>query len=224
MKKLFTLSLIFIGCLRTLSAQETFPVNGPRDIRPDHVAFVHATLFVDAHTKIENAVLIIRDGVVEYAGASTGIPKTARVVDLQGKFIYPSFIDLYGNYGINWVPVLAQRAGRSQQFVSNKKGAFGWNEAIRAEQNAADVFSYEKNKSKQLLESGFGVTLTQITDGVCRGTAALVSTGEGKDQELMIDTKAAAAFSFNKGSSTQDYPSSLMGAIALLRQTHYDAF
>jgi hypothetical protein len=34
---------------------------------------------------------------------------------------------------------------------------------------------------------------------------------------------AAACYSFNKGSSTQDYPSSLMGSIALLRQTYYDA-
>ena len=30
-------------------------------------------------------------------------------------------------------------------------------------------------------------------------------------------------FSFNKGSSRQEYPSSLMGAIALLRQTYLDA-
>ena len=35
--------------------------------------------------------------------------------------------------------------------------------------------------------------------------------------------QAAALYSFSKGSSTQDYPTSLMGAIALLRQNFLDA-
>ncbi|HEY0274343.1 MAG TPA: amidohydrolase family protein, partial [Chitinophaga sp.] len=34
---------------------------------------------------------------------------------------------------------------------------------------------------------------------------------------------ASAHYSFNKGSSTQDYPGSLMGCVALLRQTYLDA-
>ena len=39
----------------------------------------------------------------------------------------------------------------------------------------------------------------------------------------MLKDKAAAFYSFNKGSSTQDYPTSLMGSIALIRQTYLDA-
>ena len=44
-----------------------------------------------------------------------------------------------------------------------------------------------------------------------------------KENESIIKDRAAGFYSFNKGSSPQDYPSSLMGAIALLRQTYYDA-
>ena len=39
----------------------------------------------------------------------------------------------------------------------------------------------------------------------------------------MLNEKIAAHYSFNKGSSRQSYPSSLMGSIALLRQTYLDA-
>ncbi len=39
----------------------------------------------------------------------------------------------------------------------------------------------------------------------------------------MLKEKASAQYSFSKGASTQSYPSSLMGVIALLRQTYYDA-
>jgi hypothetical protein len=42
-------------------------------------------------------------------------------------------------------------------------------------------------------------------------------------EEDMILPEASAQFSFRKGSSKDEYPSSLMGAIALLRQTFYDA-
>ncbi|PIQ21924.1 MAG: amidohydrolase, partial [Cytophagales bacterium CG18_big_fil_WC_8_21_14_2_50_42_9] len=44
-----------------------------------------------------------------------------------------------------------------------------------------------------------------------------------RENEVMLMEKAAAGLSFDKGSSNQDYPNSLMGAIALLRQTYLDA-
>ena len=39
----------------------------------------------------------------------------------------------------------------------------------------------------------------------------------------MLRERASAHFSLSKGSSTQSYPTSLMGVIALLRQTYLDA-
>ena len=39
----------------------------------------------------------------------------------------------------------------------------------------------------------------------------------------MVKEKASAHYSFNKGTSTQSYPSSMMGSVALLRQTYLDA-
>jgi imidazolonepropionase-like amidohydrolase len=69
---------------------------------------------------------------------------------------------------------------------------------------------------------GFGVVLTHQHDGIVRGTSALVCLGN-LDQLNLIETDAAAHYSLSKGSSTQSYPSSLMGSIALLRQTYCDA-
>ena len=44
-----------------------------------------------------------------------------------------------------------------------------------------------------------------------------------KENLDMLRDKAAAFYSFNKGTSTQDYPTSLMGSITLIRQTYLDA-
>ena len=215
---LFLLSLFLIANLT--NAQQTFPVNGPHDDKPAYYALTNATVFVDAQTKLVNATLIIKDGKVENVGVEIAVPNEAKIIDVKGRFIYPSFIDLYSNYGINWKNDLQ---ARGQQFISNKKGAYNWNEAMRAELNAADYFNYDEEKSKNYLEAGFGATLSSVHDGICRGSAALVLVGNGRENELLLNTRAAASMSFNKGTSSQDYPGSMMGTIALIRQTYYDA-
>ncbi len=202
------------------SAQEANPVNGPHDIKSSYFAFTNATIFVDASNKLSNATLVIKEGKIENVGVGIAIPKDAKMIDLKGKYIYPSFVDLYSNYGVNWKN---NNPNHGNQYATNKKGAYAWNDAIKAEVNAVDYFSYDEKKSKQFMESGFGAVLSGIHDGICRGTATLVLTNNNNENELVISPKAAAGFSFNKGSSIQDYPNSLMGSIALLRQTYYDA-
>lgn len=44
-----------------------------------------------------------------------------------------------------------------------------------------------------------------------------------KENMVILKEKASAHYSFSKGTSTQSYPSSMMGNISLLRQTYLDA-
>ena len=204
-------------------AQETFPVNGTTDPRVGYYAFINATLVKDAQTTLQNAVLVIKQGKIVGAGTNIAIPKEAVVVDLKGKYIYPSFIDLYSDYGIVAGPQQQRGFGRgSFQNVSNIKGAYGWNEALRPENDAFKLFTTNEGKAKELRGAGFGTVLSHHQDGIARGTGALVTLGNQRENFELIKQKAAAFYSFNKGSSTQDYPNSLMGSIALLRQTFLD--
>ncbi len=202
--------------------QQTFPVNGVAEPREGCYAFTHATIVKDAKTTLKDATLVIRDGKIVAAGPGAAVPKDAVIVDCQGKFIYPSFIDLYSDYGMPSV----QRGGGgrgSQQFTSNTKGAYNWNQSVKPEVNAVQLFGADAGKAKSLREQGFGVVLTHQHDGVARGTGALVSLASDRENKTIIREKASSHYSFDKGSSSQDYPSSLMGAIALLRQQYLDA-
>ena len=69
---------------------------------------------------------------------------------------------------------------------------------------------------------GFGAVLSHRPDGISRGSGALVLLGTEREHKMMVLADAAHVLSFRKGSSGQDYPSSLMGSIALLRQTYLD--
>src|SRR5690606_7013741 len=208
-----------------IQAQETFPRNDVKDKRAGQYAFINATLIVDHQTTIENATLIIKDGRIEQAGAGLAVPNGYSVVDIKGKYIYPSLIDMYTSYGL---PEVDRRSGgspwsRAEQIESKTKGAYNANEAIKSHYNAAEEFTANAKDAEELQKAGFGAVLTFREDGLARGTGAFVTLGESADNTSLLRQRASAHYSFNKGTSTQTYPVSLMGFIAVLRQTYLDA-
>lgn len=217
------LLLCCLGCLFA-AAQETFPVNGVTDTRSDYFAFTNATIVKDPQSTLQNATLLIRRGKIIAVGLNVTFPKDAVVVDCKGKYIYPSFIDLFSDYGIPAPQAPSSNADEGNyQNISNTKGAYGWNQALKPETDAAKIFTVNDDKAKGLRNIGFGTVLTHQQDGIARGTGTLVTLGSERENFEMIREKAAAFYSFTKGTSTQDYPNSLMGEIALLRQTYLDA-
>ena len=110
-----------------------------------------------------------------------------------------------------------------QQFTSNAKGPYGWNQAIKSEADAFKVFTIDDTKAKPLREAGFGTVLSHMRDGISRGTGSVVTLANSKENLVMLKEKASAHYSFSKGTSTQSYPGSMMGTIALLRQSFLDA-
>ncbi|MEO7312842.1 MAG: amidohydrolase family protein [Chitinophagaceae bacterium] len=207
------------------SAQPTFPVNGVAEPREGCYAFTNATIVKDAQTTLQNAAMVIRDGKIVAVGAGIAIPKDAVVIDCKNKFIYPSFIDIYSDYGIT-VPQ-RQLTGfdfrAPAQITSSTKGAYGWNQAIKPEVQASSMFAVDDAKAKALRESGFGTVLTHQKDGIARGTGLVVTLASEKENMVIVKEKASAHYSFSKGTSGQSYPGSMMGCIALLRQTYIDA-
>lgn len=213
-------------------AQETYPVNGSWDVRPGQYAFTNATIVVNADQTITNGTLLIKDRTIEAVGVGIAVPKGYITVDLKGKFIYPSLVDAYTTYGM---PEAARAAfgaggagggggfGRTAIPVSTKAGAYGWNEAIKPEMAAKAVFHADATKSADLKKIGFGSVQALIHDGIARGTSIAVTLGDERDNEVMLSDMVAAHYSFSKGTAATSYPSSLMGSIALLRQTYYDA-
>ena len=158
-----------MACCIFLSAQPetTFHVNGPDDYREGIHAFTHATIFKDYKTKIENATLVIRDGKVAEVGPNVAIPKGAIVHDMKGKFIYPSFIDIYSGYGLP--DVAKPHGGDGPQMESNIKGAYGWNQAIHADYSAVKNFKADDKKADEYRKLGFGTVNTLLKDGFARG-------------------------------------------------------
>lgn len=224
MNRNFSLFLLAFGVLfgRMGWAQTTFPVNGIQDRDQTVHAFIHATVHVDAKTVFNDATLLVKEGRILAVGTGITVPKGAITTDLNGRHIYPSLIDAFSTYGIAQSKK-ERKDSPAPQYDTEKKGAYAWNDALNPEANAATIFTPDGKKAEGLRKAGFGATVSLVKDGIARGTSALVMTTDGKAHEALIQPYVAANYSFNKGSSGQNYPSSQMGMIALLRQTYLDA-
>lgn len=209
----------------TVNAQETFYTNGVADKRTSCVAFTNATIVQHSGSFLTNATMVIKDGIITAVGSSAVIPKEAVVINCAGKWIYPSFIDIYSDYGMPTPqrPQTPQGFFGAAQLNSNVKGAYGWNQALKPEVDAYKIFTADEAKAKAMREAGFGTVLTHVKDGIARGSGTMVTLSNSKENFSIIKERASSHLSFNSGTSTQSYPSSLMGSIALLRQTYLDA-
>ena len=225
MNKAITLFILSQLIIYDSFSQETFPRNDVKDKRAGAYAFTNATIFINSSSKIDGGVLLIREGKVEKVSTGLTVPPGYIEINLKGKFIYPSFIDLHSSYGIPKVeaPIGGSGFNGPEQIQTKTKGAFSSNQSIKSDYNAYQEFTVDNKAAEKMRSAGIGTVLTFRPDGIARGTSAIVTLGDDRENVVMLKDKAAAQLSFNRGTSRQMYPASQMGYASLLRQTYLDA-
>ncbi len=216
--------LLIIG-LAVCAAAQTFPREGLSDHKVSVRAFVNGTIVTGNGAIIEKGAILVRDGYIAGVGQKVSLPPGTPVIDLKGAYVYPGFIDLYSRYGMPEIPKNknSMPRPRAPHPQSRDKEALAWNEAINSHADAAELFTPNAAGAKSLREQGFTLVQTNMRDGIFQGQAAVVLLNDGRAHDNVLPERGAQFLSFSKGSSRQDYPNSLMGAIALIRQTLYDA-
>ena len=218
-KSLFLLLLILF--VPKMTAQEYFPNNESTPNKTNnYIALTNAKIYVTPTQVIEKGTLLIKEGKVISAGLGITIPKNTVIIDVTGKSIYPSFIDMYTDFGIT-KPV--PYSGSRDPLYDTKRKGYYWNEHIKTEVNANEAFKFDQNKAEEFLKAGFGVVGTHSQDGIARGTGALVLLNNNPQTNKFIAPVISNHFAFTRSAtSNQAYPSSLMGMIALVKQMYYD--
>jgi imidazolonepropionase-like amidohydrolase len=220
MKKLL-FSLLAVTAIMS-QAQEYFPNNDDISaVSKASRAITNATIITAPGKMMKNASILMRDGKIVDIGTNIKIPKDALVEDASGTFIYPSFVEAYGDFGME-TPKNSSPSG--QQYDEGRKG-FYWNDHIRPEQNAIDFYTYDSKTAEKMMAAGYGAVQTHLHDGIARGTGMLVAlNNNGNDSGRILNNKNGQYFAFDRSDqSNQSYPTSLMGMLALLRQAHFDA-
>ena len=220
------LKLLMLGvflCTFSIQAQEYFPKNdGVKTRNTNYTVFKNAKIHVDPRTVINNGMFAIKEGKITAVGKSIIIPKNSIVIDLKGKEVYPSFIDLYSDFGIQ-KPKRAEN-GNGPQYDAGREGYY-WNDHIRPDTEAIANFSFDSKEAEKFHKAGFGVVNTHVPDGIIRGTGMLVALTPGVSEgDRILNERSSQYLSFDKSvKSRQSYPTSTMGTMALIRQAYIDA-
>ena len=232
LRHLLPLALFLFAPL--LSAQvTTAPVQGLRENDPRTHALLNARIVTAPGQVIEKGTIIIRDGLIVEAGASVKLPAEARLWDLSGKTIYPGFIDAYSRIGLPETlqpePLRREKDdddpdAKPKEIPREKaRGTRAWNAGITPERKASEVLQLNKKDARDLRALGFTNALVVPGRGIFRGSSALVALQENDVNRTVLAPLVAQhiAFDLQRGRRAS-YPSSLMGCIALIRQTLLD--
>jgi imidazolonepropionase-like amidohydrolase len=188
-------------------AQEEAPPNGPRRIDPAWHALVGATVHVAPGHTLPRATVVLRGDRIVSVTEQDAPPAGARVWDLKGFHLYAGLIDAY-------VPVEPPA----------HKGRH-WNRKVTPKRTAREI---DAKTGEELRELGFVAAVAAPRGGIFRGRASLVSLAP-RDPDPSVKRPTVyregvyQALAFERNRNSRDgYPTSQMGAIALIRQSLFD--
>ncbi len=212
-------TLMFFISFSLLFGQTT-PQLGLSSHKPELTVYINGKIIVSPASSKTANTMIVQGNKIMAVGENLKPPKGAEIIDVKGSSIYPAFIEPYARYGLP-EPKKTKRERKPKPSI-DRIGSIHWNAAVKPQKNAVDDFKPDAKKAKEWRDAGFAFIQTSNLDGIFQGTSAVVSLGDGLPNKLIIKNDGAQFMSFSKGSSGQDYPTSLMGSIALIRQTFYD--
>ncbi|MBR7800077.1 amidohydrolase family protein [Undibacterium fentianense] len=219
-----------LGLVSAFSSAQvgTARIEGLRESHPGWHVLTGARLVIAPGKVVENGNLVMRDGVIVAAGANVTIPVGAKIWKLDGRTVYPGFIDMGSQVG---VPSALQAAPTGPAArtapprVINGRALASENPRLRPEQSVASQIEIRNDEIKSVRELGFTTVLATPAAGIFRGESALLNlNGSDNAKSLVLNPHTAQHIAneleFGRGGG---YPSSLMGVIAQVRQTFYDA-
>ena len=184
---------------------------GLRDRTPAIHALVNARIVVAPGQVIEKGTIVVRNGAIAAVGADVAAPADARVWDLAGKTVYPGLIDAFSEAAIDAPSVQA--------------GAPHWNPLVSPQLDVARHYQADAGLNEKYRGQGIAVRLVAPAGGVIKGASALVTTGDEGGPRSILKGQVAQhiLLTVPRNPRRDGYPNSPMGAVALARQTLYDA-
>jgi hypothetical protein len=166
---------------------------------------------------IESGTIVIRDGIIVAVGADITVPDDARVLAFEREdeedpiTVYPGLIEPY---------LLIEVKADSED--DDKTTPAGRHELVQPDRRLR-ARDWPDDKIQGLRQAGFTTVLMAPADGLLRGHGLVANTGQGGLSPNLLKPAFGQFASFDGRASQRGFPNSLMGAVALMRQTFDDA-
>ncbi|MCA9016004.1 MAG: amidohydrolase family protein, partial [Planctomycetaceae bacterium] len=174
-------------------------------------------------TVLENATVLVRDGLIEAVGTDLKVPADAETIDCKGMQIYAGFIDAAASSLINKDVKPPVTNGRKVDFGRYALAATRPDNRnyLSPEYQANRAVLEKKNSFLSHQKAGFTSVHLLPQGKIASGQGTLISTSEFPVREATLIESTMGSFRLYAPHG-DIYPSTLMGAVAHLRQSLLD--
>lgn len=216
MKMLTVATRVLFGFLAvswfcTVNAQslgDARPVVGLRENLPDTVLLKNARVVLSPDRVLPSGSIAVRGKSIVAVGKDIDAPAGAKVIDCSGQTIYAGLIDAYSEVDVPDPP---------------KDTATHWNGNVMPRRKTSAAIASVSDIAA-IRSQGVAARLVAPQGGIVKGISAAVLLDRESGVTLIDDDVAQhLQLTVPRDRRRNSYPNSPMGAIALLRQTLYDA-
>ena len=192
---------------------------------PSSYAITNARLVPVSSAAIDRGTIVVRNGVIVAIGANVTAPADARIIDGTGLTIYPGLIDAYSSLGLR-SPAAGGGGGGGfgggaaavrPAGAPNSTRPIGLQPEVRAVDQLVDNTDFSSAHA-----AGLTAALTAPSGRTYEGQSALITLTDSDFSSMVIRPTVALHVGF-QGIGGGQYPGSLLGVMAALRQSLLDA-
>ena len=171
--------------------------------------------------EISSGVIVIRDGLIYAIGANVPVPPDAEVIEGKGLIAYPGLIDTHTKLLVKLPEEPTEERPTQQVPAPPQPSLDKW--GLNPELLTMKMLRPDEDAMQQLRNLGITTVLTVPGKGIMVGQSAVVNLAGGSVADMVVKSPVALHIEFNPAPrEVRAYPSSLMGVVALIRQTFYD--
>ncbi|MEL6771121.1 MAG: amidohydrolase family protein [Bacteroidota bacterium] len=163
---------------------------------------------------LDNATVVIRDGLIEAVGSNVTIPFDAEVIEADSLTVYAGFID-----GLGYAGVAKPEAERPD--IDNPDEPPRAVAGLTPDRDVRALLKVNDNRITQLRELGFAAAHVAPRDGFLAGRTALVLLAGDTPEAMVLRGDVAQLAQFDTAPGA--YPATPMAIIARIREVMQQA-
>jgi imidazolonepropionase-like amidohydrolase len=182
---------------------------------PSAIAIKDARVVTVSGEDLPKATVLLRDGLIQDAGAGIAIPRDAWIIEGAGLTVYPGFIDGLSRWGL--------AAAANTPAPPRAHGPEDRPQTYSFER-AADLLDPADHRLEAARGAGFTAAATFPDRGIFEGLGAMIGLRSESARDMVIAQPIGQQVTFRvaRGPARSGFPASLMGNIAYVRQLYLD--
>ena len=188
---------------------------------PQSFAIRGATVVPVSGPRIENATVIVSQGVITAVGKDVTFPQETWVIDGKGLTVYPGLFDSLTDIGLvaAAAPAGGDGGGHPQQAISrgpeDRPGSTAW-------RDAAGEATLSDKRIETWRTGGFTTVVSAHKGGIFPGQGATLDLAGERNGDMVVKAPVAIPVSLQPVGNFTSFPGSLMGTLGYVRQVWLD--